>query len=1323
MKKIISLLLSIIFLLSFAPLNIFAMSGNGTEGNPYLVSSASDINNIHNDLSGYYKLTCNIDMSGVDFEPIGNENEGAFTGTIDGNGYTVKNLNINLPDNKYVGFVGYLEGTVKNLNLENVDAYGYRYVGGIVGYVCDGEISNCKSSGLVNGNYKLINIYVGGIAGYNNGLFNDCSNNSTVEVSNEQNNIGGNYYIGGITGYNTGEISSCQNNKAVYTTVSGVFAGGICGKNLGNINNCCNYSFTCCAGIAYNNEGTIEFCENYGNIVSNSSSGGIAVNNVGYIKSCLNTGTIECDSSNSGHSSGGIVSFNGSDRKKGYIYECLNSGKIIAKTDYYDIYAGGIAGDNYYNSTTNGQYGIIRDCFNSGIIYTHGNKKTNWGHASYACGISHNTNQYNDNVFNCLNVGEQKSYTGPNKNMAYSCSVSRRSNNSYYLINTAKTQENDAKMIFYNQIKNLTLTDLELSHRKWIINSKVNNGLPIPIELPKHIDLNKCVIVMSEDEIEQLSAYVDNISEFVSWTSDDSSIATISTTGIVTPCSVGSCTITATNTYGMKANCLVYVYRKATSMHLSKEELNVNESGCYNNLTAIQNPVGANETLTWHSENENIATVNQNGVVYGKSKGTTKIYAVTTQSNIRAECTVTVSAPISSIKLSSENKTLKLGASDVITATISPADYEGDIVWESSDDSIVSVDSDGIIQANKIGTAYITATATSGVSAQCKVTVNQPATGIKLNKSEITTYVGSTYQLSSSVLPLDTTDSVSWESSNSSYATVSSTGLVTGVRPGSTSITARTSNGLTATCNVTIKEAIVEPTSVTLSDTYITLAPEDAKAITATIAPSNATETNLVWTSSDENVAAVNNKGVVTAVSNGYATITAKTTNGYSHQCTVKVVDVTKQAFIAKSTKASAGEIAEYTVSVVKNPGMSSFKLNLDYDSSLLTPIEIVKNPQIFGSLSSNLKDEERTSLNVMWYSSDDYIDNADLFTVKFRVADDVEYGTEIPVTMSSGTSDIKNSSGKKLAFFMNNTSVKVEKPLLGDILEDGEIDFRDLNLLARNVSGLESLSQRQLLAADTEQDKVIDTKDTVRLLQHLTGWTGADLIYTFAMNNGVASVKVGSVSINAANEAEIPVIIENNPGVAGFRFELDYDKNALDILNITPDAFISENFMTNLGTDEKLYVSWYNAENISADGTLFTIKVKYKDGSDKQTTPISIVAADNNMCNQKREDVIAEYETGYLMTDSFVKENESIENGTYSAELYFDNSYEEKSAVAILALYDKSGKLITLSSKDITVKPGKENISVTLEAAEFDNFKLFIWDSLENLKPIVTVK
>ena len=160
MKKIISVLISISLLLMSVP--AFAISGTGTEANPYLISSVSDIAKIHDDLDGYYKLTNNIDMSGVTFEPIGNENEGAFTGTIDGAGYTISNLNINLPDNKYVGFIGYLEGTVKNLNLTNVDAYGYRYVGGLVGYAENNSIiDSCYITGNTAGNHNIVSNSLG----------------------------------------------------------------------------------------------------------------------------------------------------------------------------------------------------------------------------------------------------------------------------------------------------------------------------------------------------------------------------------------------------------------------------------------------------------------------------------------------------------------------------------------------------------------------------------------------------------------------------------------------------------------------------------------------------------------------------------------------------------------------------------------------------------------------------------------------------------------------------------------------------------------------------------------------------------------------------------------------------------------------------------------------------------------------------------------------------------------------------------------------------------------------------------------------------------
>ena len=181
-RRIISVLISISLLLMSIP--AFAISGTGTESDPYLISTESDIAKIHNDLDGYYKLTANIDMADVAFEPIGNENEGVFTGTIDGAGYTISNLNINLPDNKYVGFVGYLEGTIKNLNIVNVDAYGYRYVGGLVGYASSSSaIINSSVSGKVDGKYEIINIQVGGIVGKCSGTLNSVTNYADVDVS------------------------------------------------------------------------------------------------------------------------------------------------------------------------------------------------------------------------------------------------------------------------------------------------------------------------------------------------------------------------------------------------------------------------------------------------------------------------------------------------------------------------------------------------------------------------------------------------------------------------------------------------------------------------------------------------------------------------------------------------------------------------------------------------------------------------------------------------------------------------------------------------------------------------------------------------------------------------------------------------------------------------------------------------------------------------------------------------------------------------------------------------------------------------------------
>ncbi len=1360
MKKIISIIITISMLLASVP--AFAISGTGTESNPYLISSASDIAKIHDDLDGYYKLTNNINMSGIAFEPIGNETEGAFTGTIDGAGYTISNLNINLPENKYVGFVGYLEGTVKNLNLTNVDASGYRYVGGLVGYAEENSnVYNCSVSGNVKGVYHSFDLNVGGVVGYSLGIVDDLYNNCYVSSPSSTG--------GGIVGYNAGDILNSQNTGNVVGTVNGGIAGkniknikncsnngyidgkttgGVCGENNSTIINCENYGVVegynyaggICAenngtikdcvgygnieggnagGISRQNRGSIQKCINNGNIICSDDAGGIAVLNNGSIDNCINTGTIE-SAATVGCAVGGIAGNNGGERN-GYIRSCFNSGKIIVITSSeYSIYVGGIAGENYDYMHTS-QRGYISDSFNSGMVYAKG--------LVYSSGIVNCDSSSSKPVENSINVGIVKSYGKNNAERGYD-NISNNYINSYHLGDISPHKDSKEATIYYDSIDDMTLSNYKFSEEKWCINDNINNGLPSLVDLPRHIDINKCIVVMNEGETEQLNAYIDNTKESVTWASDDTSIATVSSTGIVTPRSIGSCTITATNANGMKANCMVYVYRTASSMILSKSEINVNEGQSYG-LTTIQNPTAANETVKWYSENEKVATVDQNGYVTAKARGTTKIYAITTQSNLRAECFVNVSAPIASITLSATSKSIKIGSSDIISATLSPSDYEGNITWSSLDESIATVDQNGKITAHKIGITYITATATSGITAQCTVTVTQPSISVTVNKPRITTYVNSTYQLSASMLPLDTTDTITWSSSSTTYATVSSTGLVTGKRVGTATITARTSSGLTATCYVTVKSTPIEPTSLTLSDTYITLAPEDAKALTATMLPSNATETTLIWTSSNDDVAAVDKNGVITAVGEGFATIKAKTTNGLSHECVVKVVSASGPSVIVDNVKSFPAGIAKAKVNIIRNPGISGYKFTINYDDTLLTPVSVTANEEFGGTLTTNLDDENRTEFNVVWYSnSDTDIDiNGELFTIDFKVAETAKLGDYSDISIEYGAKDICNTAGENIALYTESSKVTVEEPLPGDIYEDGDVNIYDLTLLARHMIGLADFTDRQMEAANVTDDDLVDIKDVVKLAQYVVGWTGIELMSLMSLNTDVPetpTVTIGTASVNDANEADIPVYIKNNPGVAAYRFVLDYDADDIEIVSIAPSEFINpENFGTNLGqeNDEGLIVFCYQEGNAVADGELFTVKVRYKNPTDTSISPISIKSAENNFCNQTIENVAVNYETGYVLGDDYITTNKAVGDTNFSCELYFDNSYEEQSAKAIIAFYDGDGRMVQLMPKDITVKPGKVDLSIDYDKKAYATYKLMIWEDMNSLKPITAVK
>ena len=165
-----------------------------------------------------------------------------------------------------------------------------------------------------------------------------------------------------------------------------------------------------------------------------------------------------------------------------------------------------------------------------------------------------------------------------------------------------------------------------------------------------------------------------------------------------------------------------------------------------------------------------------------------------------------------------------------------------------------------------------------------------PVTGITLNKNELALMPGDTATLIATIKPDNAdTKTVIWTSSNLAVATVDDNGLVTAIATGETTITIHTQDGnKTATCTVTVG---IPVTDITLNHEALTLAPKDTITLIATVQPDDADNKNVTWTSSNPAMATVNNDGLVTAIANGEAIITASTQDGSKKTTCIVNVD------------------------------------------------------------------------------------------------------------------------------------------------------------------------------------------------------------------------------------------------------------------------------------------------------------------------------------------------------------------------------------------------------------------------------------------------
>lgn len=338
---------------------------------------------------------------------------------------------------------------------------------------------------------------------------------------------------------------------------------------------------------------------------------------------------------------------------------------------------------------------------------------------------------------------------------------------------------------------------------------------------------------------------------------------------------------------------------KAKSIKLNYTELTlVSEQESQLSYTISPSNV-SNKTVKWISSNNEIATVNEEGLVKAIKKGIVDI-EIKTENNIRAVCKLTIKAKIieiENISFADQKLNLVQGKTKQLTINIIPENASlKTITYKSANTAIATIDEKGLLTAKKIGEVEITATSNNKKTTTCKVIVTKDIINVSkiiINKGSKFTTTTDEVAFFVDILPKNATDqSISWSVSDEEMGTIDQDGLWIGEKAGTCNIIAKASNGVTATCELTYDHIAV--TGMTMKK-EITCEIEEEVSLDLVVLPTNASNQylNTPEISDEEGLlyGNLNNTNTIMGTKAGTYTITLSTEEGdFSQTCTVNVI-------------------------------------------------------------------------------------------------------------------------------------------------------------------------------------------------------------------------------------------------------------------------------------------------------------------------------------------------------------------------------------------------------------------------------------------------
>ena len=346
-----------------------------------------------------------------------------------------------------------------------------------------------------------------------------------------------------------------------------------------------------------------------------------------------------------------------------------------------------------------------------------------------------------------------------------------------------------------------------------IVTVRICSGLASKVTLNKtkasmalgYGDLELSATMVSKEEV---------CEDTLKWSVDKPEIATVDQNGVVTAHSAGKVKVTAMAGSGKKATCTVTIGEPATAVELSS-------------LKATSVAVGKTLTLKGKAvrddgekpvsttvefeilEGGEFATIDAKGKLTGVAEGEVlvRVKAEAGTEEAYEDVVIRVCVPATKISLNMTTASIEEGEELQLSAVIAPEDQTDTVVWTSANETVATVDENGLVTAHSTGIVKITAKTGSGKSASCTVTVGVPATKVTLDIRTATVSLSEgELQLSATILPEETTDKVVWTSADETIATVDENGLVTVHSAGKVKITATAGSGKSAYCTVIVTE-------------------------------------------------------------------------------------------------------------------------------------------------------------------------------------------------------------------------------------------------------------------------------------------------------------------------------------------------------------------------------------------------------------------------------------------------------------------------------------------------------------------------------------